>query len=396
MGGHALIVGGSIGGLLAAAALRARGWSVEVFERSDVELAGRGAGIVTHPELIAALQAVGASVDDLGVQVSERVAFDLAGDRVAEMPYPQIVTSWTRLHQLLRALLPDGAHHLGRHALSYVSEADGVRVSFADGTTARGDLLVGADGFRSSIRAQMLPEVQPAYAGYVVWRAVAQETDLSPGVHQRIFAPFGFFLPRDTQIIGYPIAGPGNDLRPGHRQYNFVWYSAVPPAALDDMLTDTAGHRHAMSIPPPLIRAEVLEAMMEDARTRLSAPFVDVLTRGERPFFTPIYDHHSPAMAEGRVALLGDAACVARPHVGMGVTKAALDALTLARCMSAADVESALKSYSTERVPAARTAHDRGQHLGRLIFDSGGSDLNRDGRHHPDMEEIMRDTAVAI
>ena len=274
--------------------------------------------------------------------------------------------------------------------------ADGVRVSFADGTTARGDLLVGADGFRSSIRAQMLPEVQPAYAGYVVWRAVAQETDLSPGVHQRIFAPFGFFLPRDTQIIGYPIAGPGNDLRPGHRQYNFVWYSAVPPAALDDMLTDTAGHRHAMSIPPPLIRAEVLEAMMEDARTRLSAPFVDVLTRGERPFFTPIYDHHSPAMAEGRVALLGDAACVARPHVGMGVTKAALDALTLARCMSAADVESALKSYSTERVPAARTAHDRGQHLGRLIFDSGGSDLNRDGRHHPDMEEIMRDTAVAI
>ena len=122
MGGHALIVGGSIGGLFAAAALRARGWSVEVFERSDVELAGRGAGIVTHPELIAALQAVGASVDDLGVQVSERVAFDLAGDRVAEMPYPQIVTSWTRLHQLLRALLPDGAHHLGRHALSYVSE----------------------------------------------------------------------------------------------------------------------------------------------------------------------------------------------------------------------------------------------------------------------------------
>jgi len=396
MGGHALIAGGSIGGLFAATALQAQGWSVEVFERSDVELAGRGAGIVTHPELIAALQTVGAPVEGLGVEVTERVAFDLNGDRVAEMPYHQIVTSWTRLHQLLRALVPDGAYHLGRHALSYEHDGDGVRLSFADGTTARGDLLVGADGFRSSVRAQMLPEVQPTYAGYVVWRALAKETDLSPGVHQRIFAPFGFFLPRDTQIIGYPIAGPGNDLRPGHRQYNFVWYSAAPRAALDDMLTDTAGHRHAISIPPPLVRKQVLEAMMEDARARLSAPFVDVLARGERPFFTPIYDHHSPVMAAGRAALVGDAACVARPHVGMGVTKAALDALTLARCMSEGDVPPALQAYSEERVPAARAAYDRAQHLGRLIFEAGGAELNRDGRRHPDMEQIMRDTAVAI
>jgi len=257
-------------------------------------------------------------------------------------------------------------------------------------------VLIGADGFRSSIRAQMLPEVRPAYAGYVVWRAVAQEVDLSPGVHQRIFAPFGFYLPRDTQIIGYPIAGPGNDLRPGKRQYNFVWYSAVPQAGLDDMLTDRAGHRHAMSIPPPLVRTEILEAMMADARARLSQPFVDVLRRGERPFFTPIYDHHSPEMAEGRVALLGDAACVARPHVGMGVTKAALDALALARCLTDMAPVAALEAYSSERVPAGRAAYERGQHLGRLIFESGGTDLNRDGRRHPDMEEIMRDTAVAI
>lgn len=396
MAGHALICGGSIGGLFAATALLRAGWSVEVFERSDVELAGRGAGIVTHPELIDALHAVGADTTDLGVHVKQRVAFDIEGEIVSRMDYPQIVTSWTRLHQLLRVLVPEGSYHLGRQALSYASDGAGVRLSFADGTTARGDVLIGADGFRSSIRAQMLPKVQPVYSGYVVWRALARETELSPGAHQRLFEHFGFFLPRDTQIVGYPIAGPGNDLRPGKRQYNFVWYWPVPEDRLAEMLTDTGGHRHDVSIPPPLIRTEVLDAMMHDARSHLSRPFVDVLARGTRPFFTPIYDHVSPVMAEGPVALSGDAACVARPHVGMGVTKAAHDALSIARHLESGDVPTALSAYSEERVPAARAAHARGQHLGRLIFEAGGSELNRDGRHHPDMVEIMRDTAVTV
>jgi 2-polyprenyl-6-methoxyphenol hydroxylase-like FAD-dependent oxidoreductase len=112
---RAIIAGGSIGGLFAATALLRAGWHVDVYERTDVELSGRGAGIVTHDTLSAALETVGADLTDLGVQVHDRVAFDKAGSRIATLPYSQIVTSWDRIHQLLRKLIPRGCYHLGRH-----------------------------------------------------------------------------------------------------------------------------------------------------------------------------------------------------------------------------------------------------------------------------------------
>ncbi len=391
----AIICGGSIGGLFAAAALRAKGWQVDVFERSSVELAGRGAGIVTHDILIDALNNVGAGAQALGVDVHERVAFDLQGEIVASLPYFQTVTSWDRIHQLLRRIVPDEHHHLGRAVAGYSQSEEGVEVRFENGESARADILVGCDGFRSVVRNQMLPQITPHYSGYVVWRALASEADFSAELLELIFGKFGFFLPTGTQIVGYPIAGTGNDLRPGHRRYNFVWYAPVSAQQLADMLTDESGRHHALSIPPPLIREAVLQHMEREARDILPQAFVEMLAQSERPFFTPIYDHHSPRMAEGRVALAGDAACVARPHVGMGVTKAASDALSLARQLEQGSVEDALAAYSAERVPAAKAAFNRSRRLGGFIFEDPAIGTNHDGRSNPNLEEIMRNTAIA-
>ena len=389
MSGRAIITGGSIGGLFAAAALLRAGWEVDVFERTEVELSGRGAGIVTHDVLIDALKAVGADISDLGVKVEKRVAYDKAGGRVATVPYPQVVTSWDRIHQMLRRLVPKGRHHLGRHVLGYAQEGGTVTATLADGGVAEADLLVGADGFRSAVRGQMLPDIAPEYAGYVVWRALAHEADLPADLHDEIFSAFAFYAPAGTQIVGYPIAGPGNDLRPGHRRYNFVWYAPAPAGRLADMLTDRDGTHHPISIPPPLIREDVLDGMRRDARAMLPAAFNQLLEQSERPFFTPIYDHHSPVMHKGRVALAGDAACVARPHVGMGVTKAAEDALALAR-----HAGGDLAAYSEERVPASLRAHLRGQRLGAWIFEEDAE--NADGAANARLTEIMRETAVTV
>lgn len=396
MPGRAIICGGSIGGLFAAAALRRAGWEVDVFERVGVELSGRGAGIVTHPELEAALIEVGAGIEDLGVAVKSRVAYDITGAPIRSIPFPQVVTSWDRIHQMLRALIPDDRHHLGHAVTGYTQEENSVTARFENGATATADLLVGADGFRSAIRAQMLPDVQPEYSGYVVWRTLANEADLPEDIHSQIFGAFGFFLPTGTQIVGYPIAGPGNDLRPGHRRYNFVWYSPVAPENLDDMLTDEEGTHHPISIPPPLVRDAVLKRMQDEAEARLPAPFVEMLNHSDRPFFTPIYDHHSPVMHDGRVALAGDAACVARPHVGMGVTKAAMDATALARHLAAGPVPDSLAAYSEDRVPAARAAFERSRKLGRYIFADPEEGTNRDGRSNPNIDEIMSTTAVCV
>ncbi|MEM7752482.1 MAG: FAD-dependent monooxygenase, partial [Pseudomonadota bacterium] len=128
---------------------------------------------------------------------------------------------------------------------------------------------------------------------------------------------------------------------------------------------------------------------------RLPTPFVDIIRKSGRPFFTPIYDHCSPVFAQGRVALIGDAACVARPHVGMGVTKAAEDSLALARHVSSVPLSEALAAYSSERVPAAQRAYAQARHLGSLIFDTD-PEINRDGRSNPKLVEIMQDTAVLV
>jgi 2-polyprenyl-6-methoxyphenol hydroxylase-like FAD-dependent oxidoreductase len=142
-----------------------------------------------------------------------------------------------------------------------------------------------------------------------------------------------------------------------------------------------------------LVRDAVLAQMQDFARAHLPAPFLEILARSERPFFTPIYDHLSPAFAEGRVALAGDAACVARPHVGMGVTKAAGDAEALARALTVGTVPDALQRYSDERQATSRIAHETARRLGGFIF-GGGAGTNRDGRSNPNLAAIMAETAV--
>src|SRR5918911_2159828 len=99
---RAVIIGGSMSGLFAAAFLRGMGWNVDVFERSPVELVGRGAGITTHPELLDALEASGAGTRDLGVEVEKRLVIDRRGRIIGEGPLRQILNSWGRLQGVAR------------------------------------------------------------------------------------------------------------------------------------------------------------------------------------------------------------------------------------------------------------------------------------------------------
>src|SRR3954447_6437067 len=110
---RAIIIGGSMSGLFTAAFLRQIGWYADVYERSAVELVGRGAGITTHPELLEALVKSGAGTRDLGITVEKRITLDGDGRVIAEKPLPQILTSWDRLQRLLRETIDAGRYHLG-------------------------------------------------------------------------------------------------------------------------------------------------------------------------------------------------------------------------------------------------------------------------------------------
>ncbi len=356
-------------GLFSAAFLRQIGWECDVYERSRVELVGRGAGITTHPELLAALEACGAGTHDLGVEVPKRMALDRAGRITEERPLRQILTSWDRLQRLLRATIDPAHYHLGWTFERVEQDGSGVRVHFDGGRVERGDILVGGDGVRSAVRGQVAPELQPIYAGYYIWRGSPNESDLSPRTLKEIFPYFVFYLPPRQEIITYPIAGFNDDLRPGHRRYNFIWYRCADAAQLQQMNVDRNGVQHEFSVPPPLIRPELIEAMYADARDIMPEVLLDCIMTMKQPFITPIYDFTAPRIIFGRVVMVGDAAANARPHMGFGVAKAGGDAAALARALrDHHDVDTALKAYDAERQPIGNTIvqHSRklGTHMG--------------------------------
>lgn len=375
------IVGGSLGGLFAANMLWRAGCDVRVYERVPEELAGRGAGIVTHEELHDALRASGVTVDrSLGLRIPGRRTIHPNGEIIGDHPLPQIVTSWSLLHRLLRAALPAGFYVGGREVAAVEPGEARARVVFSDGMKDEVDLVVAADGVRSTIRAQLFPSARPRYAGYVGWRGMLEEAAFSPSAHAALFEHLTFCHLIGEQMLGYFVAGANDALEPGQRRYNWVWYRpASEERGLADLLTDSSGKQHDEGIPPRLIRREHVERLRADAERMLSAEFAEVVQRTTQPFFQAIVDLDSDRIVAPRVALIGDAAFVARPHCGMGVTKAAGDAAALTRAIAASpdDPAGALARYEAERLQFGHMIVDHARRLGSFMRTSFATEEER-------------------
>ena len=350
--GRAVIIGGSLGGLFAANLLRMIGWEVDVYERVADDLAARGAGIATHDEMFDTLRRLGVVIDDtIGIKVSDRVFYDSAGKVIASLKVNRYMSSWVRFYRPLKDLLPDENYHFGMTFTRFDETPDAVTAHFSDGTQVNADLLIGADGIWSGVRAQWLPEVKPEYAGYIAWRGMVEERDFPSALRDEIVPIHTFCLPEGQYMLTYPVPGQDDDTRVGHRRTNFVWYHPVTPEKLTELCTDAAGKCHGVAIPPQLIRKEFVDEMRAFSRSQFAPQIADVVDLTKQPFFQAIFDCASPRIAHGRVALLGDAAFVGRPHAGMGTTKAALDAQYLIDALIASDGElaPALADYNDSR-----------------------------------------------
>lgn len=395
-GNRAIVIGGSMSGLLSGLMLRRAGWQVDIYERVESELSGRGAGIVAQQELIERLRALGLATDALGVTIVTRKILDSDGRLTEQVDCPQVLTAWERVYRLLRDAFPPEHYHRGRGFTGFEQRGESVLARFSDGEIVEADLLIGADGIRSTVRQQALQRAAPLYAGYCAWRSLLAEHDFPPDVHRALFEYMTFTLPPGEQFLGYPVAGPDNDLRSGHRRYNVIWYRpADEKTKLQWLLTDERGVTHAISIPPPLIRREAINEMRADAERLLGPQFRHIVRLIEEPILQPIYDLESSQMAFGRVAILGDAAFVARPHVAAGVSKAADDAAALAAALTAEpDVPAALKRFEAARLPENRRIIERARHLGAYLQATQTTEeRERAGRHSTDGAVIV-ETAV--
>jgi 2-polyprenyl-6-methoxyphenol hydroxylase-like FAD-dependent oxidoreductase len=199
------------------------------------------------------------------------------------------------------------------------------------------------------------------------------------------------------QVLSYPIAGPESAEQV---LVNLVWYRRSSENELRALLTDDDGICHSDGIPPQKIQARHIEKMRTDAAALFHPAWAEHLQKSESIILQPIFDSEVETMCRGRVAFIGDAAFVARPHVGQGVTKAAGDALCLARSLrdaSVADVPALLHQFSEARLAVGHMAVEHARQMGAPVVISP---MLSEGPHwenyYSQAENLIRDTAVEL
>jgi 2-polyprenyl-6-methoxyphenol hydroxylase-like FAD-dependent oxidoreductase len=346
----AIVVGGSVGGLMAALLLRKTGWDVMVYERAVGDLAGRGAGLGVSAELLDVMARAGAPFErSAGIAQAAHVWMEKDGSIAYEHRRNLMASAWARVYQPLRAALPAPNYRQG----TVLERVDGDTALFSDGTRDKADLIIGADGVYSTVRRQFQPDVEPAFANYVAWRGIIEEKDVPPETLKAVSGRIVFCFPPREMLLSMRVPG----------GVYFIWYRGVTD--LQDLFTDATGKNHGISIPPPLIRKEFIADMKAHALEVLPAAIASLVQRAPQPLLQAISDMESPRMTFGRVALLGDAAFVVRPHVAGGAGKAAMDANALADALGTeASMEAALKKYEQQQLDFGRRIVRHSRYLG--------------------------------
>lgn len=280
------VAGGSLGGLITALWLLEVGCDVHVYERSTSELSSRGAGIVVQPETVDYLRTHGTSIDEISTSTTSRTYLSAAGTVLQTMTGEQRFTSWNTLYRHLLGKVDPARYHLGKEVTQLQQSAEHATLTFADGSTIQADLVVAADGPRSTLRSQLLPETDARYAGYVAWRGLVSEDDLNPEIGKVFADTFVFAELRRSHALCYPVPGPDGQLTAGERHLNWLWYRNLPARALPALLTDRFGTiRHSLA--PGFIPASQIEQLRQDAAAYLPPVFAALVGRRRNRFCSP-------------------------------------------------------------------------------------------------------------
>ncbi|MEY9996446.1 2-polyprenyl-6-methoxyphenol hydroxylase-like FAD-dependent oxidoreductase [Streptomyces sp. V4I8] len=339
---RSIVIGGGIAGAGAALALHKAGFDVTVHEAHPDSAEDIGAFLTLASNGMRALAQVDASaaVTAIGFPLTSMRVLDDTGAEMAQVPLGEAGTPHLRYRCLRRgdlnaALQAEvtrrgiGIHH-GTRLVSVENGPDAVTAHFADGTTATGDLLIGADGLNSTVRRLISPDLRPSYSGQHVFYGCTGE---APGAG----LPETITMVRGSSVVfGYAVSPEGET----------YWFARVTdaPLAADALAEDTPARWRDLLL--PLLRKDTTPAADLVAATpdRLM-----VTNATELPTGTP--------WRSGRTLVIGDAAHAASPATGQGASMALEDAVVLAKSLrDAPDTEAALALY--ERLRRPRVEHN--------------------------------------
>ncbi|MBT4719578.1 MAG: flavin-dependent oxidoreductase [Rhodospirillaceae bacterium] len=348
----ALIIGGGIGGLSAALTLHARGIETEIFEQSSA-LGELGVGINTLPHAIKELAELGLLEDliRVGIQTSELTYANRLGQTIWQEPrgkaagydYPQFSIHRGKLLKVLAdaAAMHGGAPRTGHRftrfeqgpsSVTAYFDKDGAEVSY------QGDLLIGADGIHSSLRAIFFPgEGPPLWDGVVQWRGAVIKEPWKTGNEMMVAGP------RNSKFIYYPIS---NDVKePGKQLVN--WTFTIKMAEFGSAMQNSADWTRIGD-------RRLLEKYLQEGDFQLGSLDPAAIIRATDQIFEyPRCDRDPlPYWSRGRVTLLGDAAHAMYPVGSNGASQAILDARCLADCLAGSNsAPDAIAAYEDARRP---------------------------------------------
>lgn len=237
--------------------------------------------------------------------------------------------SFLHRHEVLSLTRVVDHEHAGRVLVKYRD------IETSEVSTGEFDLAIAADGPNSPIRARYLPSVKRSYNGYIAWRGTVPESEMSSSALSLFRRSVTVHrMAGNHHCLVYMIPGKHGSIQPGERYLNFLWYTNEPVSELESVMKDGVdGHRHRYIVPAGRVQSKVWEQRVNHARSiPFPAPFLEVITKIERPFIQLITDYCSPhaAFEGGRVLIIGDALSLFRPHTAFSVTQAAYHALMTA------------------------------------------------------------------
>ncbi len=349
-------------GLSLALALRHHGIEARVYERSGGLLTHEGAGLMVAGPTVESLDLHGTR------RVTRRYSLGASGGVLWEQTVEKHAVGWGDVYGTLRRRAHDIQLHEDCPVLQV--DIDPPRIRTERFGEERFDLVIGADGIGSVVRARLDPDFAPHYMGYLAVRGLVPLAGLPQGLPEVTRQLFDDAMAK-VHLDGEHVTMYG---LPGeHETLNWMWYVNVPESALGRLLTDRHGCTHRWSMPAGAMRAGTEGELRTLAAERLPPWLAALVDATQTLFLQPIFSGFADRILGSGLVLAGDAAHLAIPHAGGGVTLALQDTSALAASLAAEgeDQDAWLQAWARARQAANTPRLAFAARLGRSLQTPG-------------------------